>query len=191
MQLCEEQQDLSCHQGQRTSNATCRSQKSLIFSSPDFAAEGAASPQEHWAERHRSSVPCLQTVPKALHVLARSPRDFQSLLKMQRQYGLPGQTSGLQHFGQAGARAQLAQTGLGNPRASTGTVLGMLPPQGQALAAAGTALAAERTESLEAEEMPSIPRLMLFHYRERCSRDACRAGWVSAGAGRMAGVPSG
>lgn len=130
MQLCEEQQELSCHQGQGTSNVTCHSQMSLIFSSPDFAAEGAAFPQERWVERHRSSVLCLQTVPKALHVLARSPREFQCLLKMQWQYGFPGQTLGLQHFGQAGACAQLAHTGLGNPQASTSTVLVMLPPQG-------------------------------------------------------------
>lgn len=61
---------------------------------------------------------------------------------------------------------------------------------GTGLAAAGTALAAERTESLEAEEMPSVFRLVSFPYREGCSRDACKAGWVSARAGRMSGVPS-
>lgn len=132
---------------------------------------------------------CLQTVPKALHVLARSPRDFQCLLKMQWQYGLPGQTVGLQRFGQAGACAQLAHAGLGNPQASTSTVLVMLPPQGQALASAEIALAAERTESLEAEEMPSISRLVSFPYREGCSRDARRASCISAGAGRMTLLP--
>lgn len=131
-------------------------------------------------------MPCLQTVLKALHVLARSPRDFQSLLKMQQQFGLPR----VQHFGQASACAQLAHTGLSNPQASTSTVLSMLPPQRQALAAAGTALAAERTESLEGEEMPHVPRLVSFPYREGHSRDACRAGWVSAGAGRMSSIHS-
>lgn len=132
-----------------------------------------------------STALCLQTVPKVLHVLATSPGDFQSLLEMQQQCGLPRQTSGLQHFGQAGACAQLAYTGLGNPQASTSTVLGM-PSQGQALAAAGTVLAAERTESLKAEEMPSVSRLVSFPYREGCSRDAC----ISARADRMGGVLS-
>lgn len=116
--------------------------------------------QERWAERHCSSELCLQTVPQTLHVLARSPRDFQSLLKMQQQQGLSGQTSWLQHLGQVGACVQLAGAVLGNPRAPTSTVLGVLPPQGQALVAAGSALAAERTESLEAEKMLSASRLI-------------------------------
>lgn len=70
-----------------------------------------------------------------------------------------------------------AHAGLGNPQASTSTVLGMLPPQGRTLAAAGTALAAERTESLQGEEMPGVSRLVLYQ-RDTPEMPAGQAGFL-------------
>lgn len=117
---------------------------------------------------------CRLVLPVPL-LLDRSPGDFQYLLNIQWQYGLPRHTSVPQRIRPGGCACPgQGVAGLCSPRAATHTVPGMLPPQGQTPAR-------ERKGSLEAEEMPSVSRLNLSSCRgmlwcclqERCLHGRC------------------